>query len=142
MGSRLIALVAVGALIVAGAVAAVVAADEGPHSGGDWPRFGKTTDNTRFSPADRIDASTVGDLELAWELGQEHAAPSRESNPVVVDRRMYLTTASGEVLQMPGRPWASGPRVLVERAPSVADALVHAGAAASATTAAADTEES
>jgi glucose dehydrogenase len=113
MGSRLIALVAVGALIVAGAVAAVVAADEGPHSGGDWPRFGKTTDNTRFSPADRIDASTVGDLELAWELGQEHAAPSRESNPVVVDRRMYLTTASGEVLALDavtGKPiWKHDP---------------------------------
>ncbi len=88
-------------------------------------------------------------LELAHRYAVP-VAPVRSVEEVLADPQLRdarhffdsLTTASGEVLQMPGRPWASGPRVLVERAPSVADALVHAGAAASATTAAADTEES
>jgi crotonobetainyl-CoA:carnitine CoA-transferase CaiB-like acyl-CoA transferase len=78
-------------------------------------------------------------LELAHRYAVP-VAPVRSVEEVLADPQLRdarhffdsLTTASGEVLQMPGRPWASGPRVLVEREPSIADALVHAGTALSA----------
>jgi quinohemoprotein ethanol dehydrogenase len=140
MSSRLIALIAVGTLVVAGAVVAVVGARSGPHSGGDWPLFGKTADNTRFSPADRIRASTVGGLEVAWRRGPgAAAAPGRATHPVVVGRRMYVTTPADQVLALDaatGRliwrndagPSRRGPRMplTADRAVAVADGRVYA----------------
>jgi crotonobetainyl-CoA:carnitine CoA-transferase CaiB-like acyl-CoA transferase len=78
-------------------------------------------------------------LELAHRFAVP-VAPVRNVAEVLADPQLrdarhffdQMTTASGEVLQIPGRPWASGPRVLVEREPSVADAMIHAGAAVSA----------
>jgi hypothetical protein len=47
-----------------------------------------------------------------------------------------LTTRDGRTIQVPGRPWASGPRVLTEQLPrrrDIATAWAPAGAAPSAT---------
>ena len=140
MSSRLIALIAVGTLVVAGAVVAVVGARGGSHSGGDWPLFGKTADNTRFSPADRIRASTVAGLEVAWRRGPGRGAPGRATHPVVVGRRMYVTTPADEVLALdaatgrlvwrhvarPSRRGEQGVPLPADRAVAVADGKVYA----------------
>jgi alcohol dehydrogenase (cytochrome c) len=66
----------------------------------DWPLFGNTSDNTRFTPADQMDASSVEDLRVAWERGQAPGASTWETYPVVVGGRMYVTTNTNEVLAL------------------------------------------
>ena len=62
------------------------------------------------------------------ELAQKHTvpvAPVRHVNEVITDPQLRdyrgffdeLTTRDGRTIQLPGRPWASGPRVLTEQLP-------------------------
>ncbi|MDB5911129.1 MAG: hypothetical protein JWP34_5246 [Massilia sp.] len=71
------------------------------------------------------------------DLAQRYAvpvAPVRDVAEVLADPQLRdyrhffdrVTTSTGEVVQIPGRPWASGPRVHVERRPSLADSLARA----------------
>jgi crotonobetainyl-CoA:carnitine CoA-transferase CaiB-like acyl-CoA transferase len=73
-------------------------------------------------------------------LAQQYAvpvAPLRTVEEVLADPQLRLyrhffdqvTTASGEVVMVPGRPWGSGPRVLSEHRPTIADMLGQASAA-------------
>jgi crotonobetainyl-CoA:carnitine CoA-transferase CaiB-like acyl-CoA transferase len=73
-------------------------------------------------------------------LAQQYAvpvAPVRSVEEVMADPQLrdfrhffdQLTISSGEVVQTPGRPWASGPRVLVEHQPSLVSRLAQAGQA-------------
>jgi crotonobetainyl-CoA:carnitine CoA-transferase CaiB-like acyl-CoA transferase len=68
------------------------------------------------------------------KLAQQFAvpvAPVRSVNEVLTDPQLrdyrnffdHVITVSGEVVNVPGRPWASSPRVLAERGAGVADAL-------------------
>jgi crotonobetainyl-CoA:carnitine CoA-transferase CaiB-like acyl-CoA transferase len=57
------------------------------------------------------------------------------ADPQLRDYRHFfdqVTTAEGVVAMVPGRPWASAPRVLTEYVPSIADVIGNARAAASA----------
>src|SRR5258708_2057268 len=58
----------------------------------DWPRFGNTTNNTRFSPLTQINASNVNKLGIAWTLPQGSQQSIWETDPVVVNGTMYVTT--------------------------------------------------
>ena len=71
------------------------------------------------------------------ELAQRFAVPIAPvrtvgevlADPQLRDYRQFfdrVVTASGEVVVVPGRPWASSPRVLAERGSGVADALTRA----------------
>jgi CoA:oxalate CoA-transferase len=71
------------------------------------------------------------------ELAQRFAVPVAPvrtvaevlQDPQLRDYRHFfdkLTTADGRVLQLPGRPWASCPRVRVQRSPGVVDLLSRA----------------
>jgi crotonobetainyl-CoA:carnitine CoA-transferase CaiB-like acyl-CoA transferase len=71
-------------------------------------------------------------------LAQEYAvpvAPLRDVSEVLADPQLRdfrhffdeLTTADGEVLRIPGRPWHSGPRVFTEDATGLVDALRRTG---------------
>lgn len=79
------------------------------------------------------------------DLAQKFAvpvAPVRTVGEVLADPQLRdarhffdtLTTSDGQVLQVPGRPWASGPRVLVDRTPGVVDSLIQAAVGTSTTT--------
>ncbi len=55
----------------------------------NWLTHGRTYDEQRFSPLDDIDATTVGELGLAWYFD----VPTKrgmEATPIVVDGRMYV----------------------------------------------------
>ena len=69
--------------------ARLLAADKDP---GDWMSQGRTYSEQRFSPLDKINASNVKDLGLAWsfELSTNRGV---EATPVVVDGTMYVTSA-------------------------------------------------
>jgi PQQ-dependent dehydrogenase (methanol/ethanol family) len=67
----------------------MAAADSEP---GNWMSQGRTYSEQRFSPLDKINASNVSNLGLAWsfELSTNRGV---ETTPVVVDGTMYVTSS-------------------------------------------------
>ena len=67
----------------------------------DWRHYGGTLGATRYSTLDQINRSNVGDLRVAWihATGDSQARPATkiECTPLVVDGRMYITTAQVQV---------------------------------------------
>ena len=61
----------------------------------EWRFFGSDPGATRYSPADQIDASNVGDLRVAWRWSARNYGPrptsSMEVSPLIVDGVMYTT---------------------------------------------------
>ncbi len=92
-------------LAAAAAVALIAGCGPGPAKparqpavpDADWPVFGGTTDNTRFSPLDQINASDVRRLRVAWTRDEGFGQSAWESFPVVVGTTMYLTTSTDAV---------------------------------------------
>lgn len=66
-------------------------------TGGNWPNFGNTLDNTRYSALDQITPSNVSKLGLAWSRPQGSDLTTWENYPVVVGGTMYITTNADEV---------------------------------------------
>ena len=83
----------------AGAVdgARIMAADREP---GSWMSYGRTYDEQRFSPLQRINADNIGQLQLAWHYDLDAAHRVQESTPVVVDGVMYVTAAWSKVFAL------------------------------------------
>src|SRR5688572_2036034 len=73
--------------------ARLVAADAEP---GQWLATGRTYGEQRFSPLTELDASTVGELGLAW-YGDLNVSRAQESTPLFVDGVLYVTTAWSNV---------------------------------------------
>ncbi len=63
---------------------------------GDWRTYGGTAEEQRFSPLTAIDASTVGNLGLAWSH-EFDTARGLEATPLVADGVIYTTTAWSKV---------------------------------------------
>jgi glucose dehydrogenase len=95
--------VALTSLLIAGAanvavsqhVAAATRAAAGANV--DWPLFGNTSDNTRFSTLSQINASNVNKLGLAWTQQAGVDVTAWETEPVVVNGVMYYTTNVDQV---------------------------------------------
>ena len=100
------------------------AADEGRitaeslvNAGADdanWITHGRTYSEQRFSPLNQINAETVGDLGLAWFADMD-TARGQEATPLVIDGKLYLTTAWSKVKAFDaatGKPlWDYDPQV-------------------------------
>src|SRR5581483_415979 len=92
-------LVAISLLWGAGATAAakpaqvdgarILAADKEP---GNWLTTGRTYDEQRFSPLDKVNAGNVEKLGLAWTYKVD-VDRGTEATPIVVDGTMYTTGA-------------------------------------------------
>ena len=69
--------------------ARIAAADSNP---GEWITHGRTYSEQRFSPLEKINASNVGELGLAWsfDLPENRGI---EATPLVADGVMYTTSA-------------------------------------------------
>ena len=65
--------------------ARIVAADPA-----EWVTHGRTYDEQRYSPLDRIDEANVAELGLAWSFDLE-TTHGVEATPLVVDDVMYVT---------------------------------------------------
>ncbi len=72
-------------------------AQAGP-TGGEWPVYGGDLGSTRYSPLDQIDASNVGELEIAWRWSARNFGPRPEGNyrvtPIMVDGVLFATAGS------------------------------------------------
>lgn len=62
----------------------------------NWITHGRTYDEQRFSPLDAVNTETVGDLGLAWYADMD-TARGQEATPLVLDGKLYLTTAWSKV---------------------------------------------
>jgi alcohol dehydrogenase (cytochrome c) len=70
------------------------ALDRALQSADNWPMYGRTYDNQRFSPLKQIDDKNVGGLKLAWAF-QVGALRSNEASPVVIDGTLYISSSTG-----------------------------------------------
>ena len=94
--------------------ARIIAADQEP---GNWMSHGRTYDEQRYSPLDRVNAGNVGQLGMAWTTKLDIDSGT-EATPLVVDGVMYTTgafsivyainAATGELL------WKYDPKVPAE----------------------------
>jgi len=81
---------------------------------GEWLSYGRTYDEQRFSPLDKINASNVGQLGLAW-MYEFDTDRGQEATPVVVDGVLYTTTAWSKVYAFDAKTgalkWSFDPKV-------------------------------
>jgi quinoprotein glucose dehydrogenase len=83
----------------------------------DWPLYGGTTDNTRYSTLGQITPANVAQLQVAWRYDSHDEFPGSEmqSNPIVVDGVLYATTPKLRVVALDavtGREkWSFDPNV-------------------------------
>src|SRR5919204_3618743 len=86
-----------------------------PRATVDWPLFGGTSDNTRFAALAQINTTTVKRLRVAWRRDEGFGQFTWETFPVVVGRRMYLTTNTNQVWALDAATgsviWTYTPRV-------------------------------
>lgn len=78
------------------AAAAVLTADP---SLGDWPLYGRTHDNQRFSPLSQVNTGNVQKLRLAWRF-KSGKFGSFQTSPIVLDGVMYITTPYNDVIAL------------------------------------------
>ena len=62
----------------------------------DWLSYGRTWSEQRYSPLDQINKDTVSGLKLAWYADLD-TARGQEATPLVIDGKMYFTTAWSKV---------------------------------------------
>ena len=65
---------------------------------GEWRYYGGGPGGTAYSPLDQIDASNVGDLEIAWTWAARNQGPRPETKnsttPLMVNGVLYATAGS------------------------------------------------
>ena len=83
------------------AVPAFEAEDLDESAGGDWPTVGGSFANDRYSTLDEIDTENVADLRGVWKRDLRNSGTeakySGESQPVVYDGVIYVTTGKNDV---------------------------------------------
>ena len=62
----------------------------------NWITHGRTYSEQRYSPLEKINTENVGDLGLAWFADMD-TARGQEATPLVIDGKLYLTTAWSKV---------------------------------------------
>jgi len=109
--------------------ASIINADDNP---GEWLSHGRTYAEQRFSPLDKISASNVRDLGLAWafDLGVSRGV---EATPIVDDGVMYVTGSWNIVHALDARTgaplWSFDPEVDRSRASVMCCDVVNRGVA-------------
>ena len=134
-------------IVAAGAALALAGCKEAAPEGGidadrlvnaaadtaNWITYGRDYSEQRYSPLDQIDAGNVGELGLAW-FADLDTARGQEGTPLVIDGRIYITTAWSKVKAYDaatGEPlWAYDPEVPGETAPKACCDVVNRGLAA------------
>ena len=70
------------------------ALDKALQNNDNWPMYGRTYDNQRYSPLNQITDQNVGGLKLAWAF-QVGALRSNEASPIEIDGTLYISSSSG-----------------------------------------------
>lgn len=65
----------------------------------EWPVYGGTPDNSRYSPLKQINRSNVAQLEVAWQYDPGDRGGSQVC-PIVVNGVLYSTTPTGKLIAL------------------------------------------
>lgn len=103
MGARRIAVLGIAAINVGSAVLSAQIAPDG-----DWRAYGRTQLGDRNSPLRQITRENVGRLAVAWRYAtgefpkrtEDGRPPRLGATPIVVEGRMYFSTATGRVIAL------------------------------------------
>ncbi len=81
---------------------------------GDWLAHGRTYDEQRFSPLNKINDGNVNQLGVAWEY-RTYSVRGLEASPIVVDGMMYFTLSWSKVVALDAKTgkevWKYDPEV-------------------------------
>jgi PQQ-dependent dehydrogenase (methanol/ethanol family) len=109
--------------------ARIAAADSEP---GNWMSHGRTYDEQRFSPLNKINADNVSGLGLAWYYDLD-TDRGQEATPIVVDGVMYVSTAWSKVKAIDASNgeliWSYDPKVPGQKAVELCCDVVNRGVA-------------
>ncbi len=98
----------------------------------NWITHGRTYSEQRFSPLDQVNTENVSELGLAWFADMD-TARGQEATPLVMDGKLYLTTAWSKVKAYDaatGEPlWEFDPEVPGETAVKACCDVVNRGLA-------------
>lgn len=79
-----------------------------------WMSYGRTYDEQRFSPLDKINTTNVAELGLAWHADFD-TDRGQQATPIVVDGTLYTTTAWSKVFAFDAKTgaakWSYDPQV-------------------------------
>lgn len=99
----------------------------------NWITHGRTYSEQRYFPLDTINRQNVGDLGLAWYADMD-TARGQEATPLVIDGKLYLTTAWSKVKAFDAASgallWEYDPKVPGETAVKACCDVVNRGLAA------------
>ncbi|ANI80092.1 PQQ-dependent dehydrogenase, methanol/ethanol family [Sphingobium sp. EP60837] len=99
---------------------------------GDWPSYGRTADEQRFSPLNQIDLDTVTRLGLAWYADVD-TDRGQEGTPLVADGAIYTSTAWSKVFAFDAvtgaKKWQYDPKVPGQKAFQICCDVVNRGIA-------------
>jgi alcohol dehydrogenase (cytochrome c) len=88
-------LLVAGALVgITVAVGTTAVAEDDTSNPNNWTTYGRTYENTRYSPLSQIDTTNVGNLKLAFAF-QLGSLRSNEATPIVIDGTLYVSTSWG-----------------------------------------------
>lgn len=108
-------LLAVGGIATVGRQMAAPSTVAASNGNVDWPMFGNNSDNNRYSSLTQINAKTVKKLGLAWTMQEGKDQSVFETDPVVVNGTMYITTNTDEVMAVDAATgklkWRYAPKV-------------------------------
>jgi len=100
--------------------------------GRNWAAVGFNYDEQRYSPLDRINTENVTNLGIEW-FADLPDARGQEATPVIVDGRMYVTTAWSKVFAFDAKTgeklWSYDPEVSGETAIKACCDVVNRGVA-------------
>ncbi|VAW02541.1 Quino(hemo)protein alcohol dehydrogenase, PQQ-dependent, partial [hydrothermal vent metagenome] len=98
----------------------------------DWNNIGFDAKEQRHSPLDKINESNVGELGIAWFKDLPDAR-GQEATPVVIDGKLYITTAWSKVFSYDAKTgeelWSYDPEVPGEKAVEACCDVVNRGVA-------------
>lgn len=99
----------------------------------NWITYGRTYDEQRFSPLDKVNDANVGTLGLAWYSDLD-TNRGQEATPIVIDGILYVTTAWSKVKAFDGTSgkllWEYDPEVPGETGVKACCDVVNRGLAA------------
>lgn len=99
----------------------------------NWVSHGRTYSEQRFSPLDAVNRENVGQLGLAWYADMD-TGRGQEATPLVIDGKLYLTTAWSKVKAFDAttgaKLWEYDPEVPGETAVKACCDVVNRGLAA------------
>jgi len=108
-------------------------AADAPANAGQWMSHGRDYSEQRFSPLTQLNADNIAQLGLAWYADFD-TTRGQESTPLVIDGRIYVTTAWSKVYAFDARSgaqlWRYDPKVPGEWGVNACCDVVNRGVAA------------